>query len=193
MRAGISCRLPVVPASSQVSQLFPTAEAAFGYNGSYQEATTLASGSGYWIKVPASTTVSVSGTPVTSVSQSLVAGWNLVGAPNCTVTPTTTPSGNIEAIFGFNGTYYPAAQLTAGNGYWVKSTSNATLNAAWRRTRTSVALCRSLLRPRLPESLPYTLKERKLMAPVGPISLSASIRAARYCRSRRRCRSTRSR
>lgn len=122
--------LPVVPASSQVSQLFPTAEAVFGYNGSYQEATTLSSGSGYWIKVPSNTTVSVSGTPVSDVSQPLTAGWNLVGAPNCAVTPSTTPSGNIEAIFGFNGAYYPATDLTVGNGYWVKSTSNATMNAS---------------------------------------------------------------
>jgi hypothetical protein len=122
--------LPVMPESPQVSLVFPTAEAAFSYNGSYQEATTLAGGSGYWIKVPVSTTVTISGTPVTDASRSLTAGWNLVGAPNCSVAPTTTPSGNIEAIFGFNGAYYPAAQLTAGNGYWVKSTASATLNAS---------------------------------------------------------------
>jgi hypothetical protein len=121
--------LPVTPETPTVSAVFPTAQAVFEFNGQYQEPTTLVGGKGYWVKVPQATVVMLSGISVSDVSGPLSAGWNLVGSPNCTVTPTTTPSGNITAIFGYNGVYQPTTTLSANSGYWINSTAASTLNA----------------------------------------------------------------
>ncbi len=121
--------LPVTPETPTVSAVFPTAEAIFEFNGQYLEPTTLSGGKGYWVKMPEATVIMLSGTAVTSASGSLSSGWSLIGAPNCTVTPTTTPSGNIEAIFGYNGSYQPSASISANSGYWIKLTAASTLNA----------------------------------------------------------------
>jgi hypothetical protein len=122
--------LPVYPKDSSLSALFPTAQIAYGYSGQYFEASKLSPGQAYWIKVPAATTVSLTGQPVTSYTASLTPGWHLAGASNCSAAPQTNPEGLITAAYGFNGTYQTAAQFSAGMGYWVKVSSSCTLTDA---------------------------------------------------------------
>lgn len=131
--------LPVTPSSLVLADLIPTAEIAFEYNAGYQEVTELETCKGYWIRVPEAVTVELLGAPVTDCSQAQTTGWQLVGAPNCDVTPTTTPLGGIDALFGFNGAYVAETQTSAGGGYWVNLNTDCTLELACAATAPSAA------------------------------------------------------
>jgi hypothetical protein len=119
--------LPVIPESNALADLFPTAEAAFAFDGTYSEATTLDPCVGYWVKVPTDVTVSLTGTAVTDCATALTEGWHLVGGPNCTAAPITTPGGALQTLFGFDGSYQSAVQTAAGMGYWAEISPAATL------------------------------------------------------------------
>ena len=119
--------LPVIPESNALADIIPTAEVAFSFDGSYSEATVLDPCIGYWVKVPADVTVSLMGSAVTDCSQSLASGWHLVGAPNCTAAPATTPGGALQALFGFDGSYQSETQTAAAAGYWAEISPAATL------------------------------------------------------------------
>ncbi|MDX9856310.1 MAG: LamG-like jellyroll fold domain-containing protein [candidate division Zixibacteria bacterium] len=119
--------LPVVPQSTDLQQIIPTAEVAFEFNGTYVETTVLQPCTGYWIKVPTAIDVVLSGTPVPDCDMILGDGWHLVGAPNCASTPSTLPLGALQAMFGFDASYQPATQTAAGSGYWVEISPDAEL------------------------------------------------------------------
>jgi hypothetical protein len=114
--------LPVVPASDLVSDLFPTAIACFKFEaGRYEPVTRLETCRGYWLKVPSAVDVEVIGQRVDDCTSQRIAGWHLIGGPNCVVTPTTTPPGNLSALFGYNcSVYRPETQTQPGAGYWAK-------------------------------------------------------------------------
>ncbi len=120
--------LPVTPSSLLLSDIIPTAEIAFEFSGSYHEVTTLQTGVGYWVKVPAATAVVLVGVPVTTVTSTLTTGWHLVGAPDCSATPQTVPLGALQEMFGFAGAYSPATQTTAGAGYWARISPDCTFD-----------------------------------------------------------------
>jgi len=120
--------LPVIPADSSLAILFPTAQIAYEYNGQYLEATKLVPGKGYWLKVPAVTTVTLFGQPFTGYTTALTPGWYLKGAPDCAATPQTNPLGQLSEAFGFNTAYQPAAQFMPGMGYWVKISGTCDLS-----------------------------------------------------------------
>jgi len=122
--------LPVTPVSLSLTDIVPSAEIAFEYSNGYQEVTQLQTCSGYWVKVPADTAVVLVGTPVTGCVEPLTEGWHLVGAPNCTATPQTTPPDALLALFGFNGAYAPQSQTSPGGGYWVSLNADATFELA---------------------------------------------------------------
>jgi len=122
--------LPVTPVSLSLTDIIPSAEIAFEYSGGYQEVTQLQTCSGFWVKVPRDTAVVLVGTPVTYCVASLTEGWHLVGAPNCTATPQTTPNGALQALFGFNGAYAPQSQTSPGGGYWVRVNADGTIELA---------------------------------------------------------------
>ena len=120
--------LPVTPSSSALNELFPTAEVAFEYNNGYGEVTDLYPCSAYWVRVPNDITVLLSGTEVSDCSMALTAGWNLVGVPNCSAIPATTPSGEIQSIFSYDNGYNPETSTIPGFGYWVNVTQNCTID-----------------------------------------------------------------
>ncbi|MCB2230573.1 T9SS type A sorting domain-containing protein [bacterium] len=120
--------LPVIPASMDIADLIPTAEVAYEFDGIYSEVTAFEPCVGYWVKVPAAVDIVLSGTPITDCSLSLTTGWHLVGAPTCTATPSTTPGGALQSMFGFDGAYQVASQTTAGNAYWAEISPDADLN-----------------------------------------------------------------
>ena len=121
--------LPVIPASQTLADIVPSAEIAFEFNGSYHEITSLQPCLGYWVKVPSSTTVVLSGAAVTDCPMTLADGWHLVGSPACVATLQTTPDGALQAMFGFNGSYSPAAQTVPGGGFWAKVSPGCSVNS----------------------------------------------------------------
>ena len=116
--------------------LFPTATShAFSYQGtSYVQKDTLATGTGYWLKFPDSTTVNLTGSPLSSDSIALVSGWNLIGSigsPLPVASITSNPPGMVTSrFFGYNGAYQTADTLIPGKGYWVKVNQAGTLYLA---------------------------------------------------------------
>ncbi len=122
------------PPSFAKSFLYPSAvsNSAFGYHGSYQATQTLKNGPGYWVKFSGAQTLDAPGSHLASVDDSLDANWNMIGSVSTPVavgTLTTTPPGIISSpFFGFSGSYFVAATLTPGKGYWVKTTGPGKLH-----------------------------------------------------------------
>ncbi len=121
--------VPVSVPDLQKEILFPEASSqAFSFNGTYQTASMLEYGSGYWLKFPATQVMTIPGSERLSQSIPLTEGWNLVGSlsyPVETASIITTPSGIISSgVFGYEGGYRAATLIEPGKGYWIK-TSNA--------------------------------------------------------------------
>lgn len=105
--------------------LFPDASGnpMFGWGGTYETATDLVIGAGYWLNFANGETANISGPVVNDLTVSLAAGWNMVGGPSCNL-----PVGNIGnneiitgTIFGFDGAYFEATSLDQGTGYWINA------------------------------------------------------------------------
>jgi hypothetical protein len=112
--------LPITPEDTDLTQLFPDYEAAFGYkNGAYYQVTNIIPGTGYWLKVPAQNIYSISGQPYPSYTIDLSDGWHLIGGAFDEMTPEADSS--ISVIYRYvNGGYEQAFILMPGFGYWVK-------------------------------------------------------------------------
>jgi len=125
--------LPVVPADSTVTVLYPDAESqAFGYSGGYNSSLTMGRGTGYWLKYPpAGGTVNLQGFRLSTLDVPVEAGWNLVGSvadPVNVAWITSEPPGMITSnFFAYHGSYSSVDSLRPGEAYWVKVDSNGTL------------------------------------------------------------------
>jgi len=88
-------------------------------------------GYGFWLKFNSTKNYSISGNPLTGISISVKAGWNLIGALNTTIpvyTIASVPSGIIlTPFYGYNGGYFNSPQIERGKGYWVKVSQNGYL------------------------------------------------------------------
>ncbi|GJQ61457.1 MAG: hypothetical protein SCALA702_05100 [Melioribacteraceae bacterium] len=97
----------------------------FGYDDGYFMADELGMGEGYWVKFDQSYYVEMTGSLMMEDYVMLEEGWNLIGVHHYDVAAEmmyTEPAGIIQsAFFGFNETYFPAEELHACIGYWVKS------------------------------------------------------------------------
>ncbi|RKY95230.1 MAG: hypothetical protein DRQ13_07395, partial [Ignavibacteriae bacterium] len=125
--------LPLLVPDGNYLTLFPSAEigSLYGYNGSYYSTDTLTNCEGYWIKFPATELVTIQGEDKTECIIDLNSGWNMIGGPNCSV-----PSGSIidpggiivpGTLYGYNGSYYPAASVNPLMGYWIKTSGAGTI------------------------------------------------------------------
>ena len=99
------------------------------HGGSYRhDVTTLENGVGYWLKYANPLYAGVPGTQFSSVFDTVVTGWNMIGVPSG---PVPVPSGItpvncniISSFFGYNGSGYTIANmLYPGHGYWVRVTT----------------------------------------------------------------------
>jgi hypothetical protein len=117
-----------VPGDS-VRQVYPTSANAyaFEFSGGYVQRYILANGKGYWEKFPGAISQSITGTPRTRDSISVVTGWNIVGSISNTVDTSTIvsvpPGLRASQWFGYAGGYIPVTQLIPGKGYWLKSSA----------------------------------------------------------------------
>ncbi len=112
--------------------LFPHASSScFEYKGSYVIKSTLQNGVGFWLKFPNDTTITYTGAPRTYDTDSLNAGWNMIGTlSSAVVAASITPNPSnavISKYFGYSHGYKIVDTLLPGMGYWVKADTVATL------------------------------------------------------------------
>ena len=125
--------VPLSADSMQVGNVFPTVTSAvFGFQNGYQPVTSLEPGAGYWAKFSGSQQVSFCGRVVATQTVNALQGWNIIGAfdrPVPVQRLSSTPPGIISTpLYGFNGSYILSDTLQPGHGYWVKLSSNGTIN-----------------------------------------------------------------
>jgi agmatine/peptidylarginine deiminase len=120
--------LPVAAPQDSVLQVFPNAVSpayTFDPAQGYVPLSTLAPGTGFWLKFNGPDTVSTTGVPRDRDTLAVHAGWNLVGALHVPIPVSSLgslPPGNLlSPFFEFSGSYAPADTLRSGQGYWVKA------------------------------------------------------------------------
>jgi len=106
--------------------LYPTLlSQVFRFDNGYLAGNVMENGVGYWGKFPAAVAQPIIGTPLTTDSISVAAGWNMVGSisnPVDTATIAQVPGGlKGSAWYGFNAGYVPTSSLVPGKAYWIKA------------------------------------------------------------------------
>lgn len=120
--------LPLQPADSLASVLFPTASAApFTYrNGAYVQAETLHVGTAYWLPFSSPQAIAFVGTTLAVDTVRAAKGWNMIGGLSTPLAAHSIgglPPGLITSeFFGYSpgGEYVVADSLLPSQGYWVK-------------------------------------------------------------------------
>jgi len=122
--------LPADVEDGSLSAVYPgsTGGTLYSYNGAYVGVDALVSGEGYWLHFPDAGTTTITGAPISSLTVSLTAGWNLFsGISEVTnVADISDPGGIIVSgtCYGFNQAYANASVLTPGHGYWVNASAD---------------------------------------------------------------------
>ncbi|MBI5215395.1 MAG: T9SS type A sorting domain-containing protein [Ignavibacteriae bacterium] len=126
--------LPVSGSGVSIVDAYPTAQNGVAYSfetSGYQQQTSLNSGSGYWMKFPASAVQNISGVLMNSQSVSVRIGWNLIGSISSSIpiaNITSNPPGIVTTqFFGYNGAYSESDTIEPGKAYWVKVNQAGTL------------------------------------------------------------------
>lgn len=126
--------LPVDLADRHADAVFPGAGSpAFRYDAGsgYVQSDILDNDRGYWLKFRDLQAFTLPGSPRSTQSISLSAGWNLIGSLSVAIpatSVTTSPPGIIAShFFTYRGSYSPETSLLPGMGYWVKASSAGTL------------------------------------------------------------------
>lgn len=118
--------LPVTPADPSVGALFPNAAPnAYAFDGAYVPGTSLAPGTGYWLRNDGAETVSLTGVPLDRNLIGNPAGnWVLFGAVYCAIPRSaacpTCPSPPV--VFGYDNGYFMPDTLVPGEAYWYRGT-----------------------------------------------------------------------
>jgi phosphatidylserine/phosphatidylglycerophosphate/cardiolipin synthase-like enzyme len=116
---------PVDAPDPRKTTLFPTAVSnAFAYEGTYNTKDTIVTGTGYWLKFPSDTTLTLSGLPLVAETVAVADGWNLIGSVTTPISNGSivqSPSSIVSSLYyGYLGAYASADSLMPGRGYWVK-------------------------------------------------------------------------
>ncbi len=118
--------LPVGVTNRFKDTLFPSAISnAFGYNGAYYTEDSLSQGVGYWLKFDSTQVVQLTGAIVSEETVDVVDSWNLIGSISTSIAVSSLssdPPGILSSsVFGYEGSYVNATEITPGKGYWVKT------------------------------------------------------------------------
>lgn len=125
--------LPLAVVDPRRVVLFPTATSgAFSFTAQgYQVRDSLLNGTGYWIKMDSTRTVSMTGLPVQRDTVDVRAGWNIIGSIFSPVDVSAIiqiPAGIIQSsFFGYTNGYATTDTLHPARGYWVKLSTNGKL------------------------------------------------------------------
>lgn len=117
--------VPVIVGDYRKSSVYPTAVSpAFSYVGSYQLRDTLKNGTGYWVRLPGSSTIHSVGNLLYRDTIAVQSGWNIIGSVSVPIpvsSITSIPPGLVTTqFFGYEGAYQNADTIRPGDAYWVK-------------------------------------------------------------------------
>ena len=122
--------LPANVEDSSLLAVYPegTGGTLYSYNGAYVEEDALISGEGYWLHFSNAGSTTITGSPITSLTVGLTAGWNLISGISTSVSIDNIddPSGIVIAgtIYGFEGSYEEANSIEPGKGYWINASAD---------------------------------------------------------------------
>lgn len=112
--------VPANPNLSSVLSGISGAEAVTWNGSSYTTPTTVTAGQSYLIFVPSSQTLTLTGTPQTTCTVNLNAGWNMVGSVyGQTVSASSVFSGYYQLETWAGTSYQAATTIQDSSGYWV--------------------------------------------------------------------------
>lgn len=129
--------LPTNPANTTPASIYADIDLVqlpFAYVGnSYVEQTSMAMGTGYWLKAGGNSFQPHAGTANTAISVSLQDGWNMIGGATC-ASPLSSATGATNLlvnpdVYGYsdqNG-YSLVDVLQPGQGYWAESSGSGTI------------------------------------------------------------------
>jgi hypothetical protein len=107
--------------------VFPDATSGtlYEFSGTYVNATDLEPGNGYWLNFLDGGSNLLTGDPISSLTISLSAGWNLFSGISTTVSIDEIDDINSiivpGTVYGFDGTYQNTSVLEPGKGYWINA------------------------------------------------------------------------
>jgi endo-1,4-beta-D-glucanase Y len=168
--------LPLLPADRSRREIFPDAESeAFSFGDGYAPEESLRTGIGYWIKLPRSRPVAVTGTLLTSDTIAVTGGvWNCIGTIADTLDVAgigSIPPGMITSNFySYQRGYTASPMLVPGRGYWVKPESDGSLILSAGISLSSGSLIGIFDRGELPPSPPGEAGHDR-SEPEGPVFL----------------------
>jgi hypothetical protein len=122
--------LPANVTDSSLPAVYPegTGGTLYSYDGAYVEEDALISGEGYWLHFSNAGSTTITGSPITSLTVGLTAGWNLISGISTSVSIDNIddPSGIVIAgtIYGFDGSYEEANSIEPGKGYWINASAD---------------------------------------------------------------------
>jgi len=122
--------LPAGVEDGSLSAVYPegTGGTLYSYGETYVEVDALMPGNGYWLHFPDAGSTTITGTPISSLTLSLTAGWNLISGISETtdVSAISDPGGIIVpgTVYGFDTIYISASVLTPGYGYWLNANAD---------------------------------------------------------------------
>ena len=101
----------------------------YGFDGSYNAATDMTMGMGYWMAFTQAGSVPMTGDPMMSAEIPLMEGWNMIGSVSY-MGEINDPANIVlnGTLFGFDGSYYTTTELEPGQGYWVASSAAGTVS-----------------------------------------------------------------
>lgn len=122
--------VPLTVNDPRTSVLFPTAiSRAFRFVSGvgYLPGDTLLNGNGYWLKFDTAQNVGVTGLVRPLDTVAVQSGWNIIGSismPVDTSMVLSIPPGiRVSSFFEYLSGYTPAASISPGKGYWVKTSA----------------------------------------------------------------------
>lgn len=113
--------LSVVPENSSLEKIFPQVRVAYSYEkGRYARANYLETGKAYWIQMPTTRTLTVSGFQFSNYRAKLTKGWQMVGGIYKTAEIKTIPENCVQTIYEFSdGAYKKSQIIEPAKGYWI--------------------------------------------------------------------------
>jgi len=122
--------LPLYVEDASYGTLFSDAVTGtlYGYESSYYGSDVLEAGNGYWLVFYNDGSADISGEAIASLTISLSEGWNLIAGISSPVPvgSISDPGGIIVSgtIYGYSSSYYNAAAIEPGKGYWANASAD---------------------------------------------------------------------
>ena len=164
--------VPLMVSDFSKTALYPTAISnAFAYAGSYVITSTLASGSGYWLKFSGSQSDNLTGLLLQNDTVNVMTGWNMIGSlsqPIAVSSVSSVPGGiTTSRFFGYKGSYVTTDTIYPGKGYWIKVNQGGKLVLASSSQATPSTTIRIVPTDELPPSSPEASNENLRTIPAS--------------------------